>query len=164
MWKKYPGFDYIIVSDKGEVKRVREVSIKGWKAGVIILKPQLNKNGYYGIGWTIDRKHYERLIHRMVLETFVGPCPKGMETRHLDCNKLNNKLSNLCWGTQQENLEDNIRAGTDKPGAKLKPEDITKIRWMLKHTWSHKHIAEEFDVTPATISSIKLGKSWKDYY
>lgn len=157
MWKKYPGFDYIEVSDEGEVKRVREVSIKGWKAGVIILKPQLNKNGYYGIGWTIDRKHYERLVHRMILEAFVGPCPEGMETRHLDGDKLNNNLGNLCWGTQRENWEDNLKAGV---GSKLRPEDIPRIRWMLAHKWSQKSIAKEFNVTAGAINKINVGKSW----
>lgn len=50
-----------------------------------------------------------RFVHRLVLEAFVGPCPPGMQCRHLDGNSLNNRLSNLCWGTPKENLDDAVR-------------------------------------------------------
>lgn len=53
-----------------------------------------------------------RLVHRLVLEAFVGPCPEGMECRHLDGNPANNRLDNLCWGTRRENCEDAVRHGT----------------------------------------------------
>ena len=47
--------------------------------------------------------HY---VHRLVLEAFVGPCPEGMECRHLEGDTANNALSNLAWGTPQENAAD----------------------------------------------------------
>lgn len=31
-----------------------------------------------------------RLVHRLVMEAFVGPCPEGMEVRHLDGDASNN--------------------------------------------------------------------------
>lgn len=34
-----------------------------------------------------------RTVHRLVLETFVGARPEGMEARHLDGNPENNALS-----------------------------------------------------------------------
>ncbi|QZE10566.1 hypothetical protein SEA_SCOOBYDOOBYDOO_251 [Mycobacterium phage ScoobyDoobyDoo] len=52
-----------------------------------------------------------RLVHRLVLEAFVGPCPPGMETRHLDDDPSNNRLSNLCWGTRLENTMDRVQNG-----------------------------------------------------
>ena len=51
-------------------------------------------------------------VHRLVLLAFAGPCPKGMECRHLDGNPQNNNFSNLCWGTHQENMDDRVRHGT----------------------------------------------------
>jgi hypothetical protein len=36
------------------------------------------------------------LVHRMVLETFLGPYPDDKKyTNHIDGNKLNNRLDNL---------------------------------------------------------------------
>lgn len=45
-------------------------------------------------------------IHRLVLLTFRGPCPEGMESLHWDDNPVNNNLENLRWGTREENLQD----------------------------------------------------------
>ncbi len=51
-------------------------------------------------------------VHQLVLGAFVGPCPIGMECRHLDGNPSNNFLSNLRWGTHLENMEDMRRHGS----------------------------------------------------
>ena len=73
------------------------------------------------------------LVHRGVLETFLGPCPEGMQCRHLDGNKHNNRINNLVWGTPKENGEDNIRLGAAARGeghyrTNLTNEDIINIR------------------------------------
>src|SRR4051794_31712386 len=46
------------------------------------------------------------LVHRLVLEVFVGPCPAGMECCHADGNSLNNALDNLRWDTPEANEAD----------------------------------------------------------
>lgn len=47
-------------------------------------------------------KHY--YVHRLVLEHFVGACPEGKESHHIDHNSGNNHVSNLEWVTHQENI------------------------------------------------------------
>ena len=67
-------------------------------------------------------------IHRLVLESFVGPCPEGMEGRHFpDRNPNNNRLENLSWGTHTENMQDKIIHGTNG-GWKLPESAIRKLR------------------------------------
>jgi hypothetical protein len=56
-----------------------------------------------------SRKKKQLMVHHLVLRAFVGPCPAGMQTRHLDGNPANNRLDNLCWGTPKENAEDCAR-------------------------------------------------------
>ena len=51
------------------------------------------------------------IVHRMVLEAFVGPCPPGMETLHADDDPTNNNLNNLRWGTRSENEYESVRNG-----------------------------------------------------
>jgi len=63
------------------------------------------------IPYMICNLHSIRSIHRLVLETFIGKRPKGMVCRHLDGNSCNNKLSNLKWGTQKENIADAFKHG-----------------------------------------------------
>lgn len=50
-------------------------------------------------------------VHILVAVAFIGPRPKGQIIRHLDGNPKNNRVSNLAWGTQSENLFDTVRHG-----------------------------------------------------
>lgn len=59
-----------------------------------------------------DGRKFPRVVSRLVLENFVGPCPPGMECRHLDGDSTNNRLNNLAWGTRLQNASDRIRHGT----------------------------------------------------
>ena len=45
------------------------------------------------------RGYKTRLVHRLVLETFVGAAPAGMEGCHNDGNRFNKRLENLRWDT-----------------------------------------------------------------
>ena len=56
-------------------------------------------------------KGNSRLVHQLVLEAFVGPCPEGHEVLHLDHNPANNKLSNLKYGTRSENIRMDFQVG-----------------------------------------------------
>lgn len=68
-------------------------------------------SGYPRIAMTRMGVREYRAIHVMVLETFVGLRPDGMEACHSDDNKLNNNVSNLRWDTQSENAKDIVRHG-----------------------------------------------------
>jgi hypothetical protein len=46
------------------------------------------------------------LIHRLVLEAFVGPCPVGMQACHADGDRQNNRPGNLRWDTCKANMAD----------------------------------------------------------
>src|SRR6266567_540688 len=68
---------------------------------------------------------YNLSIPRLVLETFVGPCPPGKECCHWDDDPSNNNLSNLRWGSHFDNTEDIERNGGR---IKLNFEKARKIR------------------------------------
>lgn len=80
-----------------------------------ILKPGVdNVGGYHRVGLCVDGKQIGRTVHSLVAETFHGPCPPGMEVRHLDGDPGNNRASNLVWGTRVENMADVIRHGRNR--------------------------------------------------
>lgn len=135
-----------------------------------ILKQSITTRGYCCV--ILHRKNKKKwtYIHRLVLETFIGPCPKGMQCRHLDGNPSNNKLSNLKWGTSSENTLDSIKHGTrnqpDNCGiengrAKLTDIQIKEIKHLLTSGISQTQIAKQFHVDPSTICNISLGKTWR---
>lgn len=57
-------------------------------------------------GGRLNRVH--RRVHRLVLEAFVGPRPRGLVTRHLNGIPTDNRLSNLRYGTYAENMADRL--------------------------------------------------------
>ena len=105
-------------------------------------------------------------IHTLVLEVFVGSRPNGMECRHIDGNRLNNHVSNLAWGTSSENHQDKILHGTSgvgegNPSAKLTSSDVLNIRQRHANGESCQSIANDFNVSDATVRQIAKRIIWK---
>ncbi len=105
-------------------------------------------------------------VNRLVLESFVGPCPEGMECCHRDGNRFNNCLDNLRWGTRSSNREDQRIHGTLNQGSrngnsKLKESDIVLIRQLLLDGRSQKSLARQFKVTKPIIQGIRRREIWR---
>lgn len=160
-WRPVVGYELRYeVSNLGNVRHIRRKVVLKTHPG--------NKYGHrYVAFWTPSGKK-DLLVHRLVLEAFVGPCPPGMECRHFpDRDPGNNRLDNLQWGTHQENEEDKETHGTRR-GWKVSKEGRNNISSALtgrKLSESHKraiaaagrgrtHSAE----TRAKLSRLKLGR------
>lgn len=104
----------------------------------------------------------------MLLRTFVSEPEPGQECRHLNGNRLDNRLENLRWGTVKENAQDRQRHGTQARGedvytAKLTEQDVLDIRVRLKQangSLRHADLAAEYGVHPGTITSVARGEAW----
>lgn len=105
-------------------------------------------------------------VHRLVLESFVGPCPEGMECRHLNGIKTDCRLDNLCWGTPEQNRDDICRHGTRPKGeshplAILTDCQVQEIRTAYASgTVLQKDLAEQYQVSVPTISMIVNRRIW----
>jgi hypothetical protein len=110
------------------------------------------------------------LAHRLVLQTFVGPCPEGMECRHLDGNASNNRVSNLAWGTAVENAADRRMHGTHpsgarNPRARLDAPAVLEIRRLGQASRTgatFASLAREHGVSRSTIEKIVYERSWRE--
>lgn len=58
-----------------------------------------------------DTVPHQVTVHTLVLKTFVGPRPAGLQACHDDDDTNNNALSNLYWGTPKQNAQDKIENG-----------------------------------------------------
>lgn len=105
IWKNISGFEDYQISNLG--------NIKGKKGNV--LKPQLQKDGYYHIQLYKNGKAKGFLIHRLVIINFISPYVEGFEVNHIDGNKLNNELSNLEWVSHKYNMIHAKENGLMKP-------------------------------------------------
>jgi len=95
----YPGYK---ITKTGEVWSDH---MGGWK------KLCLDPGGYLRVSLTLDGVNRMRLVHQLVLETYRGPRPDGMEVRHLNGNPSDNRVENLTYGTHAENLRDIVLHG-----------------------------------------------------
>jgi len=100
------------------------------------------------------------------MEAFIGPCPDKIQVNHKDGDKTNNRLDNLEYMTQSENMVHGrglglfSSIGGEKNGnAILTEENVHEIRRRLKDE-SPKAIAERFNISRHNIYSIKNGTRW----
>jgi len=108
------------------------------------------------------------MAHRLVLETFTGPCPSGMEGCHNDGNPKNLFRENLRWDTHKNNSKDMSKHGTQfyaigsKSGrSKLNNWKVRIIKRLLEDKFlTPKEIAAIFNISLPTISNIKCKKRW----
>ena len=118
-WKPIIGYEgKYEVSSYGRVK-----SLKRQGANERILKQQLRNHGYLRVSLSKKNVPTDKLVNRLVLESFVGKCPDGMETYHVDSNPINNRLENLRWDTHKNNIAEAIRRGTFHYGNGKKEKD-----------------------------------------
>lgn len=143
-WMPVVGFEeFYEVSDEGQVRSIPRRDRLGRSQGGKIRSARKDGrtahlrvdlfNGERSPSGKRGKAHH-RLVHRLVLEAFVGPCPEGMEACHWDGDPTNNRLENLRWDTRSENHRDAARHGTHFStqkercpwGHKLTEENCTK--------------------------------------
>lgn len=162
-WRAVVGFEgFYEVSSHGRVRRIATRVRK--LGGSRVLRDQHTGAGYRSVD-LFDGTHWKLYqVHRLVLAAFVGACPHGMESRHLDGDKTNNSRLNLAWGTHAENMADQVRhgtraRGTSMPTAKLTEAAVVEIRRRCKHA-SLRALSREFGVTPEAIRGVVRGLTW----
>lgn len=111
-WLPIEGFEgRYEVSDLG---RVRSLLTYRGHPGPRIMVARPKRNGYLAIQLRrADGVERGLFVHRLVMNAFVGPRPEGQETRHLNGDRTDARLSNLAYGTHVENMQDKKRHGTD---------------------------------------------------
>lgn len=121
IYKPIKDFEDYEISNEGNVKS--NISNK-------ILKPRLNKSGYYYIALYKNKKQYNKKAHRLVAEAFLSNPLDLPYVNHKDENKQNNRVwinddgsvdyekSNLEWCDAKYNS--NYGTRTERQSAKMK--------------------------------------------
>lgn len=145
-WKPIPGHPGYHASTEGRIRGPR-----------CIMKPWKRKKNPYGQPYfeleLWNGGTFKRIfVHKLVLETFVGPRPEGRHCRHLNGNSLDNRWpENLCWGTARENSDDRIK---HRPDYYLSEDEIAAT--LAKPHLTCRDIAIELGCSKSTISNVRL--------
>ena len=171
-WEPLPDYIGYEVSNLGHVRTYRSINGRGGlKSTPRLMKLQQSPGKpYLRVQLTgMDGRQRYVPVHQLVLMTFVGPRPTTLhEGCHNDGNHRNNALSNLRWGTPQDNADDRAQHGTQVRGvqvglAKLTEYQVNEIKAALP-TWKKgmgRNFARKFGVSDAAISAVKNNQTWR---
>lgn len=154
VWRPVVGYPRYEVSSAGRVRTTPRI-LKG-----------TNREGYLVVGITGHRGS-GKYVHRLVLEAFEGEAPPLHVGRHLNGDSLDNRKSNLKWGTPSENNADTLRhgrfvhlKGERQNHAKLTEAAVRDIRKLAEEGHKHTEIARRFGVCRATIGAVVRRETW----
>ncbi len=160
MQKPIPGFPGYEITDDGRVWSNRRKGSKG-----LWLRPGRGSHGYLAVMLSCGGVRSVCCIHRLVLETFVGPCPLGMEACHGNDNKSDNRIDNLRWDTHAANGKDAVRNETGVGRTKLTAQ---QVRWIVythgTGLFTQTEIGEQYGVDRMTVNRIINHRTWKSLW
>lgn len=168
IWKSVPDFDWYEVSNLGNVRSVdrefvnsigRKCFLKGCN-----IKPTISK-GYYRLG--ISKNGVKKMVnvHRLVALAFIPTKDISLTINHINGNKLDNRVENLEWCTNRENLKhaylNNINGYVEKSNEKIrkinevnsyKRVEVISPNGKIFNFNSTKEASEYFGIKLSTIS------------
>ena len=166
LWKPVVDYEMLYqVSDYGRVRALFDACRGRHKSGRI-LKPKTTPTGYLMVSlWRKGDPVRYRTLQKIVLGAFVGPRPEGKEARHLDGNRTNNALSNLKWGTNEENVQDKINHGTVPQGeshsnSKLTSDEVIQIRYLWDNSCSARMIGQLYGIGAMQACRVGRRERW----
>jgi hypothetical protein len=118
-----------------------------------------------GINLWKDGKKYPRALHRLILETFSGPCPTGLEACHNDGIAAHCGVGNLRWDTHQSNMDDRRRHGVHyrgerNPAVRLTESQVLEIRRLHTSGTLQKDLAPHYGVSKQCIQAVCSRSTW----
>jgi len=138
------------------------------------LKGRLNRGGYLLVALYKDGKPYQRLIHRLVAQTFIPNPENKREVNHKNGDKANNSVENLEWATPSENMQhahdnglkptsEKVKKVWREMGALLTFEQAEEIRSLYgSGKYTQKEIAAKYEIWPSQVSRIVNNKIYTE--
>lgn len=97
-------------------------------------------------------------VHALIAETFIGPRPEGAIVEHKNLNKHDNRVVNLEYISQRENVARAQVAVKNKRYLSL--DEVKSIRNMIRSGKSFREIGLELELPYWVIRDIAIGKTY----
>lgn len=157
-WKDVSGYEGgYMISNLGRVKSLPNVS----RSGERVMNPTVSKTGYTQAHLSKCGKASKLLVHRLVADSFITKVDGKHDVNHIDCNRLNNCVTNLEWCTRRENTQHGMKYGNIRH--KLTQDDVNCIRY-LHGCFSMLELAVIYNLTTSTVHGIINNVKWRDDY
>lgn len=164
IWNTILGYENYKISNYG--------NLKNKKTNKILL---IDK-GYYRVSLYNKGKSKHFSIHRLVAINFLPNIQNKPCVNHIDGNKLNNRVENLEWCTQKENINHAWKNGLSKSykGEMSSKSKITENQALIiinakknsnnKRYWGLKELCENIGISYGIGCEISKGNNWKHLF
>lgn len=161
IWKPIQGYEGLYeVSNLGRVKSLERMVNHRYGQRTVrerILKNRPNKRGYHVVLLSENDNLMGFCVHKLVLSAFKEKPKNKPQGNHIDGNKDNNRLSNLEWVTNQENMDHAIDTGLMRKArginhglSKLSKNIVLEMRSLKDENTTYDEIADMFNVNRTT--------------
>lgn len=116
-WTPISGYEGVYeVSNTGLVRSIDRVvtcsnGVEMFRRGKELKTSAVGTSGHKTVHLCQSGKAESKLVHRLVLEAFVGECPEGNVGCHNNGIATDNRLENLRWDTPSANAQDCLSHG-----------------------------------------------------
>lgn len=160
-WKIIEECSYYLISNMGNIKKLKNLNN---------MKPY-DREGYDRIDLydSRNKKYLKRSVHRLVAEAFIPNPLNKPQVNHIDGDKKNNRVENLEWCTQSENMKHAFKTGLsvslkgeDAFNSKMTDDKVLLLREMYgSGEFLLRELAEEFNIGIASVWNIVNRNTWK---
>lgn len=167
VWKDINGFEGLYqISNHGRVSSVKR---QGSQGGVLKFSiGHQHKYPYIRLQDVRTNKKESWLIHRLVAIHFILNPENKPQVNHINSIRDDNRVSNLEWVTNMENVIHSQKAGRfnhtgeDNNMSKLTTKEVVEIKLLQRKTnLNNSQIGRAYKVTRENIRDIRKGKLWK---
>lgn len=159
------GYDGYFVSNTGHVWGPGRYG----KPGLLHPTPNV-QSGHLYVTLYVDGKRIKKTVHNLVAEAFIPNRNHYPLVRHLNDDPLDNRVENLAWGTQIDNMRDAIRNGgfryfTDEDRELAMQKRRTPIRAISFKTGketifdSQQEASRALNISQSSIHKVLSGKA-----
>jgi hypothetical protein len=163
IWKKVVGFEnQYEISNIGNLRSIDRL-VDHYRGGKRLYKgtiknSRLNDKGYFRCNLKNNGKRFDFTVHRLVAEAFLDK-PIGKDIiNHINGIKTDNRVENLEWCTQSENIVHAVKERliktklTDKEALEILNSNLStrklgkiynvssSIIWRIKNRIAYKHL------------------------
>jgi hypothetical protein len=170
IWLPIQGFANLYeVCNNGRVRRITRTTTSGDSGtGCTFryMRGSINKSGYLVMSLSNGFVTHSHFAHRIVAMHFLPSYREYLIVHHVDDDILNNNVDNLeCISPSESARRIARRArrnGDDWSSMKLDVRQVSIIRKRIEMGWTYSRVAQDFNVSTATIFRIANYISWID--
>lgn len=145
IWKKHPYIEKLEVSTLGRVRTLdRVVPCRGNRTQFVkgrVLKQRDNGIGYLQTSFRMNRKLVTKSVHRLVSETFISNPDNLPQVNHKNCDRGDNRVSNLEWCDESYNQKYRNKHGVSQTEAAGHPLFAVNLNTLKVSRFRSQHEA-----------------------